>query len=34
MFVEDIDQMVLLFIFDLILWADNQLLIILFLLNQ
>jgi hypothetical protein len=34
MIVEDIDQTVLLFISDLILWADNQLLIILFLLNQ
>jgi hypothetical protein len=34
MIVEDIDQTVLLFIFDLILWVDNQLLIILFLLNQ
>jgi hypothetical protein len=34
MIVENIDQTVLLFIFDLILWADNQLLIILFLLNQ
>jgi hypothetical protein len=34
MIVEDIDQTVLLFIFDQILWADNQLLIILFLLNQ
>jgi hypothetical protein len=34
MIVEDIDQMVLLFISDLILWVNNQLLIILFLLNQ
>jgi len=34
MIIEDIDQTVLLFIFDLILWVDNQLLIILFLLNQ
>ncbi len=34
MIVEDIDQTVLFFISDLILWADNQLLIILFLLNQ